>query len=75
MRILSGVNGQKFRDIVDGHVIHTALHRAKQMVQQVWNMNCLVDDQVELLAADWVGIFYHAANCRVALRAKCWVKS
>ena len=46
MRILSGVNGQKFRDFIEGHVIHTALHVAKQMVQQVWDMNHLVDDQV-----------------------------
>jgi hypothetical protein len=57
MHILSGVNGQKFRDIIDGHVIHTALHGAKQMVRQVWDMDCLVDDQVKLLATDGVGKF------------------
>ncbi len=69
------VNGQKFGDVIDSHVIRTALHGAKQMMQKVWDVDCLVDDQVEPLAAHGVGKLYYSANCRVALQAKCRVKS
>ncbi len=75
MRILSGVNSQKFGDVIDGHIIHTSLHGAKQMMRKVWDVDRLVDDQVELLAAHGVGKLYHSTDCRVALRAKCRVKS
>ena len=75
MRILSGVIGQKFRDVVDDHVIHTALHGAKQMMRKVWDVDRLVDNQVEPLAAGGVGKFHHSAYCRVAVRAKCRVES
>ncbi len=75
MHILSGVNSQKFRDVIDGHVIHTALHRTKQMVRQVCDVNRLENDQVKLLAADRVGIFNHSANCWASLQAEGRIKS
>ena len=45
-------NCMRILDVIDSHVIHTALHRAKQMVQQVWDVDRLVNDQVKLLATD-----------------------
>ena len=45
MRMVSGVIHQKFRCLVNGHVIHAALHGAKQVVIKVWYVNGLVYQQ------------------------------
>ena len=46
MCVFIGVVCQKFRDIVHGQVIHTALHWAKQVMDKVGHTDCLVRDQV-----------------------------
>ena len=45
MSVVSGVQCQKFRNIVHDHVINTALHRAKQVMIKVWHTYCLVEYQ------------------------------
>ncbi len=56
MHILGGTNGQKFGDVIVNHVIHTALHGAKQMMCQMWDVYHLVNNQVEILSSCWVSI-------------------
>ena len=46
MRFVSGVGGQKFWQVVDSHVIHTALHWTKQVMVQMRDMDGLVNNQV-----------------------------
>jgi hypothetical protein len=36
MRVVSGVVRQRFRRLVDGHVINLTLHWAKEVVVKVW---------------------------------------
>jgi hypothetical protein len=47
MHLVSGVSRQKFWQVVNGHVIHTTLHRAKKVMAKVWDVDGLVDNQVE----------------------------
>ena len=70
MRILGGVNGQKFWDVVDDHVIHTALHRAKQMMCQMRDMYRLVNNKVIALSRYRMGVCDHTANRLIVLGAK-----
>ena len=69
MRILGGVNGQELWGVVDDHVIHTALHWAKQMMCQIRNLYCLVNNQVIALPSDGVGICNHTADGLIILAA------
>jgi hypothetical protein len=43
MHVVSGVMHQKLRHIVDSLIINSTLHRAKEMVVKVRNVNGLVD--------------------------------
>jgi hypothetical protein len=43
MCVVSGVARQKFRCIVDSHVINLTLHRAKEVVVKVRDVNGLVN--------------------------------
>ena len=36
MQLVSEVNFQKLGRLIDGHVIHSTLHRAKEMMVKVW---------------------------------------
>ncbi len=47
MCLVSGVRHQKFRQVVNGHVIHMTLHRAKKVMVKVWDVDDLVDNLVE----------------------------
>ena len=69
MHIFSGVSGQKLGQIIDGHVIHTTLHWAKKVMVEVWDMNCLVDNQVIGLARVLVVVSKNTANSPVGLRS------
>jgi hypothetical protein len=42
MRLVSGVRHQKLWCVINGHVIHAALHGAKQVVIKMRYMNGLV---------------------------------
>jgi hypothetical protein len=45
MRLVSGVIHQKIWCFINGHVIHAELHRAKQVVVKVQDMNGLMYQQ------------------------------
>ncbi len=47
MHLVSGVSCQKFGQVVNGQVIHTALHWAKKVTVKVWDVYGLIDDHVE----------------------------
>jgi hypothetical protein len=63
MRVVSGVVRQKFRRLVDGHVINSTLHWAKEMVVKMRDMYSLVDHNVIYLAGQRVIIGKRTANC------------
>ena len=48
MRFFCGVLAVDPGAVVDRDIIGAALHGAKQVVVQVWNMDCLVNDQMIL---------------------------
>ena len=62
MRLVSGVRHQKFWCVINGHVIHAALHGAKQVVIKMWYVNSLVDQKQERPPVRWVGVGYSARN-------------
>ncbi len=47
MHLVSGVSSQKFGQVVNSHVIHTTLHWANKVMVKVWDVDGLIDDQVE----------------------------
>jgi hypothetical protein len=69
MRVVSGVRHQKFRRVVDNHVINSTLHWTKEMLVKMWDMDGLVDHLVIYLA-DWVIISKASANSGIGLSAK-----
>ena len=72
MCFVSGVARQKFWRIDNGHVINSTLHRAKKMLIEVRDMDCLVDNQVKTLACEGVVIGKCPANGGEGLSAKSW---
>ncbi len=56
------VRCQVFWQVVQDDASNTALHRAKQVMGKVQDVDCLVYDQVETLAGDGVLIFHNAAH-------------
>ena len=75
MRLVSGVRHQKFWCVVNGHVIHAALHRTKQVVIKVGYVNSLVDQKQERPPVRWVGVGYRAGNRPVFRATKSGVIS
>jgi hypothetical protein len=70
MRVVSEVACQKFRRLVDGHVINSTLHRAKEMVVKMWDVYGLVDHDVIYLAGQGVIIGKRTTNGGISLSAK-----
>ena len=70
MRLVSGVWCQKFWQVVNDHVIHATLHRAKKVVVKVWDVDCLVNNQVEHPPRLWVIIGTHATYGGISLSAE-----
>ena len=70
MRVVSGVARQKFRRLVDGHVINSTLHWAKEMVVEMWDMYGLVDHNVIYLAGQGVIIGKRTTNGGIGLSAE-----
>ena len=62
MRLVSGVRHQKFWCVVNGHVIHAALHRTKQVVIKMWYVNSLVDQKQERPPVRWVSVGHSSGN-------------
>jgi hypothetical protein len=54
MRLVSGVSCQEFGQVVNGQVIHTALHWAKKVMVKMWDVDGLVDNQGERPPGLWV---------------------
>jgi hypothetical protein len=70
MRLVSGVSCQKFWQVVHGHVIHTTLHRAKKVIVKVWDVDGLVDNQVEHPLCLWVIISNHTTYSLISFTSK-----
>ncbi len=73
MRLVSGVSRQKLRQVVNGHGIHMTLHRAKKVMVKVWDVDCLVDNQVERPPSLWVIISDHTTHSLISLTSKGFV--
>ncbi len=54
MRLVSGISCQEFGQVVNGQVIHTTLHWAKKVMVKMWDVDGLVDNQVERPPGLWV---------------------
>ena len=70
MRVVSGVVRQKFRRLVDGHVINSTLHWAKEMMVKMWNMDGLVNHDVIYLAGQRVIRGKHTNNSGIGFSAE-----
>jgi len=70
MRVVSRVVRQKFRRLVDGHVINLTLHWAKEVVVKVRYMDSLVNHNVIYLAGQRVIIGKCTTNGSIGLSAK-----
>ena len=70
MRVVSGVVRQKFRRLIDGHVINSTLHWAKEMVVKMWDMYGLVDHNVIYLAGQRVIIGKRTTNGGISFSAE-----
>jgi len=73
MRLVSGFDRQKFWRLVNDHVIHAALHRAKQVMVKVRDVDSLVDHQVERPPGLWVSVSYHSANGLISSGAEGFI--
>ena len=65
MRLVSRSCRQEF-----DYVIHTTLHRAKKVMVKVWDVDCLMNDQVERPPRSWVIISNHATTSGIGLCAE-----
>jgi hypothetical protein len=54
MHLVSGVSCQEFGQVVNGQVIHTILHWAKNVMVKMWDVDGLVDNQGERPLGLWV---------------------
>jgi len=70
MRVVSEVVRQKFRRLIDGHVINSTLHWAKEMVVEVRDMDSLVNHNVINLTGHRVIIGKRTANGGIGLSAE-----
>ncbi len=70
MRVVSGVVRQEFRRLVDGHVINSTLHWAKEMVVKVGDMDSLVNHNVINLTGHRVIIGKRTTNGGIGLSAE-----
>ena len=75
MRLVSGVRHQKFWCVINGHVIHAALHRTKQVVIKMWYVNSLVDQKQERPPVRWVSVGHSSGNRPVFRATKSGVIS
>jgi hypothetical protein len=73
MHLVSGVSRQKFWQVVNSHVIHTTLHWAKKVMVKVWDVDGLVDNQVEGPLGLWVIISSHTTHSLISLTSKALV--
>ncbi len=70
MRLVSGVSYPKFWQVVDNHGIHRTLHWAKKVMVKVWDVDGLIDDQVEHSPSLWVVIGNPTTHSLISLGSK-----
>ncbi len=70
MHLVSGVSCQKFGQVVDDHVIHTTLHWTKKVMIKVWDVDGLIDDQVEHPPVLRIIVGYNTTHCLVSLTSE-----
>jgi hypothetical protein len=70
MHLVSGVSCQKFRQVINGHIIHTTLLRAKKVMVKVWDVDGLVDNQEECPPVLWVIISNHITHSLISLTSE-----
>ena len=70
---ISGKMSQGFWDVIDYHIIHAALHWAKQVMVEMWHVNCLVECKMIYLPIAWMIEHQDAADCIKHLRIRLWV--
>ena len=59
--------------VVDGNVIDSALHGAKQVVVKVGDLYGLVDNKMVYLSSQWMSILKYRRYCLEVYRSKLWV--
>ena len=59
--------------VVDGNVINSALHGAKQVVVKVGDLYGLVDKNMVYLSRQWMGILKYRRYGLKVSRSKLWV--
>ncbi len=70
MHLVSGVRRQKIGQVVNGHVIHTTLHWAKKVMVKMWDVDGLVDNQVECPPGLWVIIGNYTTHSLISFTSK-----
>jgi hypothetical protein len=70
MHLVSGVSCQKFGQVVNSHIIHTTLHWAKKVMNKMWDVNGLVDNQVERPPGLWVIIGNYTTHSLISFTSK-----
>jgi hypothetical protein len=70
MRLVGGICCQKFWQVVNGHVIHTTLHWTNKMMAKVWDVDVLVDNQVECPPCMWLIISNHTTHSLISLTSE-----
>jgi hypothetical protein len=70
MRLVSGVSRQKFWQVINSHVIHTSLNWAKKVMVKMWDVDGLVDNQVEHPPGLWVIISNHTTHSLISLTSE-----
>ena len=65
-----GSAAKKIGQVVNGHVIHMTLHGAKKMMVKMWDVDGLVDNQVEHPPGLWVIIGNYTTHCLVSFTSK-----
>jgi hypothetical protein len=70
MCLVSGVSRKKIRQVVNRQVIHMTLHWVKTMMVKVWDVDGLVDNQVEHPPGSWVIISNHTTQGLISLTSE-----
>jgi hypothetical protein len=65
-----GLAVRNFWQVVKSHVIHTTLHWAKKVMVKVWDVDGLVDNQVERPPGLWVIMSNHTAHSLISLTSE-----
>jgi hypothetical protein len=65
-----GSVAKKFGQVVNNHVIHTTLHWAKKVMVKVWEVDGLIDNQVEHPPGLWIIVGYNTTHGLVSLTSE-----